>query len=163
MEAIESFVTSPQTMNAVSTLEGVFKNVPHLPKGLRKFFVKIAPWLAGLSGILNVIGGLSSLLNPGGGFFAEVLEQFLQIPTAYFYVTGALQLIAGLFLLLSFSPLKAGRKLGWLYLFWATIVGIGESVAATVFLGMNNIVGMVIGAAFGLYILFELMPHYNKK
>jgi hypothetical protein len=144
------------TNNLVDTLAEWFDKLPTLPANAREILVKIAPWIAlifGLLGVLGALGGLGLLtvFAPlsvlGGG------------PGMAIYGTGfvatILWAISSVLLLLAFPGTKAKRQSGWNLLFWSEVVNLIGSLAAL------NIVGGIVGAVIGFYLLFQIRSFYK--
>ncbi|MBI3341658.1 hypothetical protein HY024_00890 [Candidatus Curtissbacteria bacterium] len=144
--------------NLAKTMEGWFKQLPSLPASAVDVLVNIAPWIALVFGILGVLSGLagfglltafSPLAMMGGvngyglGFIAAI----------GLIVSSVLELAA-------FPGLKARKMSGWNLLFWSEIVSVVASVVGLV-TGGAGIVGSVIGALIGLYLLFQIKPKYK--
>lgn len=154
-------LTGKEAQGFVGKFETVFKGLPHLPKGIVEFLVSITPWLAGLGGIGNVYGGLTGLFfsQRRAGMW-QYVKAYSGIGNGYFIATSILSLLTGALLLMAFTPLK-GRKLnGWMFLFWVNILGLVQSVISMVF-GYGGLVGTLIGAAIGFYVLFEVKKSYK--
>lgn len=152
-------LTDQKAIDLAEKVGKVFEGVPHLPKGLVDFLVKIAPWLVLLGGALSVLGGLSSIV--GNSFNQALLSDFIGISRTYFVVTGIFSLILGALYLMAFKPLKEFEKEGWMYLFWAQIVGVVQSVFMMVYVG-GGFLGTVIGLIIGFYLLYEVKKSYVK-
>ncbi len=153
-------LVNKQAQEMIKPIEDVFKSLPHLPKGLNEFFVKIAPWLTGLGGIFGILGGLSSL--SGGGAASKFLSNFVGVSSTYFLLSGLVSIVSGVLLLFAFNHLRNKKIEGWMLLFWSDVLAIVQSVLSIVYVG-SGIVSSVIGLAIGFYILFEIKPFYNGK
>lgn len=154
-------LTGKEAMGMVKSVEGVFKNVPHLPKGVVDFLVSVAPWLTGLGGVLSIYGGVTSLFLTGRrNELMMYIDRYAGVNSAYFAVLGLFALVVGVLYLMAFKPLKAMKMTGWMYLFWGNVLGIVQGIASLLF-GFGGIVGTVIGAAIGFYFLFEVKPRYK--
>lgn len=154
-------LTDAQAQAFAMKFEEPFKKVPHLPQGLVNFFVSVAPWLVGLGGLLNIVGGLSSILNSGNMGMYGWAAPLVQVNPAYFIIMGVLQIIVGVISLAAFNPLREKMLKGWMLIFWTTILGLVQSIVGLAF-GYSNIVGLIIGALIGFYILFEMKREYKK-
>lgn len=152
-------LTNKQAQGYVKPLEDIFKNLPHLPKGLVDFLVSITPWLAGLAGILSILGGLSSV--SGQQRVNRFMSNLIGISNTYWLLSGIISIIVGVLLLLAFSHLRNKKIEGWMLLFWADILGVIHSVLAIVYLN-SSLVGTIISVLIGFYILFEIKPAYKK-
>lgn len=158
MEAIITQLTSKEALKFIAQVENIFKSVPHLPKGIVEFLVKIAPWLALVGGVLSVIGGISSL---SGGLGAEMSWMRLAgYSSTFFLISGVFQLLAGGLLLLSFKYLKTQHLTGWVLLFWEMVISIVQSIALMALWGGLNVMS-VLWILIWLYVLFEMKPKYK--
>lgn len=138
----------------VKTMEQWFDKLPQLPANVREVLVKIAPWLALVFGVLGVLAslaatGLMAALSPfmvlGGG-----------VGAATGGVVGAvLALVGSVLELASFPGLKDRKMSGWKLAFYSEAVGVISSVVAL------NLVGAVISAAIGFYLLFQIKSYYK--
>ena len=138
-----------------------FGSLPKLPKGFMEFLVKLAPWLVGLSGILQVLSGLQQLL--GQNVIFNMMSDFLPgLSRNYLLISGLFSLIIGLMYLVSFAPLKKRSFDGWMLMFAAFWLGLLESVVFIAMYGTSGIIGTSIGALIGLYFLYQLRPFYKK-
>ncbi len=163
MTNVPAFFTSKSVTDAINQIRPVFKGVPHLPKGLVGFLAAIAPWLAGLGGVLGVFSGLN-MLSMGLGISSNVWYELAGFDSEYFLVSGVLQLASAAVLLWAFKPLKARQKAGWILMFWSMAISILQNLALVILLGnfaTNSLLGTVIGLAIGLYILFEVEGEYK--
>jgi hypothetical protein len=145
-----------EAMGFISKVEEPFKNLPHLPKGLVEFFVKVAPWLALISAILGLISGpLLVFLGSIGSLFT--LSPMLLIGTVGSVV---ILVVNSILLLMAFNPLKNREMKGWVLLFWSNMLGIISAIFSLLG-GSGGIVGSVVGVLIGLYVLFEMKPFYG--
>lgn len=140
-------------LNLVKQLEDTFSKAPHLPKGLNEFFVKIAPYMALLGGVLSLLAGpILGLLS------VLTLNPMIVLMTV---VAAVLSLVNAALLLSAFSPLKNREMRGWLLLFWSDLLGAVQ-VLFSIFLRQASITSL-ISLLIGFYILFEMKSFYSKK
>jgi hypothetical protein len=156
-----NFLTDKGAMAFMSSFEAVFKSVPHLPKGVVNFLVSVAPWLAGLSGILSLYGGVTNLFFSNRVGMATTLKAITGINPAYFTIAGVIAILTGLLMLMAFTPLRNRKLVGWMYLFWVTVLSFTQNVIGLL-MGVGGLVGTLIGAAIGFYLVFELKSAYKK-
>lgn len=154
-------LTNAKARELVAKVEEPFVKLPHLPQGLINFLVAIAPWLVGLGGLFALFGGISSILGSNSLAMMGWVTPLIQINPAYFILSGIVSILVGVLELLAFSPLREKKLEGWMYLFWASVLGIVQSLIGLAF-GFSNIIGLVIGTLIGFYILFELKKEYKK-
>lgn len=138
----------------IKTLEEWFAKLPPLPTGVREFLVAVAPWAALIFGVLGVLfslaaTGILTVLSPfvalGGGLGAAAGN-----------VVGAvLSLVASGLLLAAFPGLKDHRAAGWKMAFWSQAVSVLGSLVAF------NLVGAVVSALIGFYLLFQIKSYYK--
>jgi hypothetical protein len=142
--------------NLMDTIESLFANAPALPVNIKEVLVKYAPILSlifGILGILLGIGGISAL---------TVTSPFAMMGgpnTASAYGVGfiaavALIISSGL-MLAAYSGLKAKKAGGWNMMFWSEVVSIASSLISL------NLVGALISAVVGFYILFQIKSYYK--
>lgn len=154
-----------ESMNALeSWMAPLFEKLPHLPEGGRKFLVTIAPWYALIFGVLGMTAllGLLALLGMGsamGGLGAYGMGVGYGVGDSL--VMLLFGIASSLLLLMAFKGLKAGQKGGWNFLFYAEVVSVAGSVVAVVMTGGYGILGTVIGALIGFYLIFEVRSHYK--
>ncbi len=138
----------------IKTLEEWFAKFPPLPTGAKDVLVKVAPWLALIFGVLGVLmalaaTGVMAVLSPfvalGGGLGAA----------AGGVIGGVLALVSSVLMLLAFPGLRDRRMAGWKYSFYSELVSIVSSLVAF------NLVGAVIGALIGFYLLFQIKSYYK--
>ncbi len=149
-------LTSHEAMDFVKKIEDPFKSLPHLPKGLVEFLVKLAPWLAILGAILGLVAGpLVAIAGSLGTLFS--LSPSILIWTI---VTVVLTLLNSVLLFMAFTPLKERAMKGWMLLFWSNVIGIVEGVVG-LFWSQSSLISTILGIVIGLYILFEMKPFYT--
>lgn len=148
MITLENKEIQKQGDQLVKSLEGVFKQAPHLPANIREILVNIAPWIALIFGILGIIAGLGlvgvSPLALFGGVRASVTV----------LASGVLTLISSVLMLLAYPKLRKRDYAGWMWLFWSELL---SAVAALFSLS----VGSVLGVILGFYLLFEMKSYYK--
>lgn len=164
MKEVVAKLTSPEAYKLVGQVEQPFKSVPHLPASWTEFLAKIIPYLVGLSGVLSVIGGLSTL-SYAIGFNSTLMwvGSYLSLSPIYLFGSALMQLLSGALSLLAFNYLKSRAMTGWMLLFWNMVLGILNSVLTIVFgpaMG-SSLLGAIIGTAIGLYLLFEIKRQYK--
>lgn len=145
----------------IMKMDKFFIKLPHLPKKLLSFISKIIPWFTLLGGI---VGGVAVTLS----FLLTILSLIALDFGLILSMAGSLLLVLlnTLFLIKSFKPLRNNDAVGWIYLFWANILGAVNSV-------INIISGDIIGwqqtsltilmTLVGFYILFEIGSFYEFK
>lgn len=148
-----------QAMHGIEAwLAPIFANFPHIPENGRKVIVDIAPWIVLIFGILGVL----SLLGVGGmgmGGLAYLTSGY-GMPL-YVMVNLLVGLVCAVLLLMSYPGIKARTKKGWNLVFYSQVVSVAGSVIMLVLGGMNYVIGAVIGAIIGFWILFEVRDSYK--
>lgn len=129
------------------------KKAPALPPGAKEVIVKFAPWITlillvlALPAVLALIG-LGTVLAPFaymGGVSAGTGFTLSLVILAISVVLEALA-IPGLF---------KRTKQGWNLVFYSTLLSLVSSLVS------YNIVGGLISALIGLYILFQVRSYYH--
>ena len=137
--------------NLIDKLEFYFgKKAPQLPEEFKTLLVKIMPYAAILA-ILSVIPAIFTLVGLGTifrGFYG------------YEYYRGMNLLIVSQIIVLvlyaiAIPDLFNKKAKGWNFMLYAVLVNIIGFLSTP-----DNIAGVVIGIIIGLYILFQIKPHY---
>ena len=148
-----------QPTGLVATAEETYNRVnpPSLPASIKELLVTFAPWLAILGGVLGLLvfipgallllalSPLAGLAGGGLGYVGTILNLILSVVGAVLSV-------------MSFSGLRKRSYSGWTMSFWATAVYL---VAGLFPLSIGSVLGMLIGGAIGLYVLFQIKPYYD--
>ena len=141
----------------ITTLELYFgKKAPQMPRGLKEFIVKVAPYLiilgviiTGLSllAILPLVLGSSAIYSAMPMMSAYGSHSTLWLGLIIAAATVVLQIMAipGLF--------KRTSK-SWDLVFYASLVGLVHMLISM------NLVVLVINAVISWYILFQVRPYY---
>lgn len=139
------------------TLDEYFgKKAPALPQNIKEILVKIAPYLIIISLIFTIpailaligLGSFVSMLAPAGGAQAVAGIPAMWIGIIFLIPVAILEVMAvpGLF----------SRKIGaWRFMFWAEIISVISSLVQI------NIVGALISAVIGFYLLFQVKGLYK--
>lgn len=160
-KSFKQIFANQKVANVILSMDKIFIKLPHLPKKLRLFISKIIPWLALLGGIVGVIAvALSFLL----AILSLIALDFGLILT----MLGSLLLVLlnTLFLIKSFKPLRNSDAVGWIYLFWANILGTINSAINIIggdIIGWQQISLTILMTLVGFYILFEIGGFYQFK
>lgn len=140
-----------------ATLNEYFgKKAPALPPAAKEFIVKVAPYLAILSAILTLpsillllgLGSAATILAPFGGVRSVAMLPTMWISILILIPVAILNIIAipGLF---------ARKAIAWKYMFWGELISVVSSLVKL------NIVGAIISALIGFYILFQVKSFYK--
>ncbi len=140
-------------------LNNVFKNAPHLPRKVTDILVKIAPYMILVSGLFMITGGLQSIF--GARSFHRLLDLWANIPPVYFYLTGLIQIGAGVLSVMAYKPLKDKQAEGWMMMLLLNLVSIVLNFITLLFF-RQGLFGLLLGALLGFYLLYELRYAYKK-
>lgn len=136
----------------IESMEDFFKKLPQLPANIREVLVKIAPWIALIFGILGVVAGLGAVgVSPVAVMGGVGNSMFL-------LVSGILTIVSSVLMLMAFPKLQKHQYGGWRLLFWSEAVSV---VASLVGITPASIIGAVIGALIGFYLLFQIKSYYK--
>ena len=157
----QNIFAGSKSVQMIQVLDKIFFKLPHLPEKLRKFISKIMPWLVLLGGIVSSIAVLLS-------FFLTVLSLFALDFGLILATVGSLLMILlnALFLIKAFKPLRKYDAVGWIYLFWANVLGIINSVISVTsgnISGWQQISLTFVMTAIGFYLLFEIGNFYTYR
>jgi hypothetical protein len=156
-------LTDKKAVAFISKIEDPFKSLPHLPKSLIDFFVKITPWGVGLGAFFSIYGAIGNLgFGLGMNRMSKIINFYSGVNPLYFFLSATLQLMIALIAIKAFSLLRAKKLEGWIYLFWSNSMAILLSILGFVFIGGSGM-GLLIGALIGYYFLFEIKPAYKAK
>lgn len=135
-------------------MEDWFAKFPPLSPNIREVLVKVAPWLALVFGVLGVFGALAAT-----GIMAA-LSPFMVLGGGLSVAAGGLAgavlaLVSSVLMLMAFSGLRDRKMAGWKWSFYSQLVSVVSSVVAL------NLVGAVVGAMIGFYLLFQIKSYYK--
>jgi len=162
---MNKYLTDPKVMKLIDQVGSYFKDLPHLPKNIVDFLVKVSPWLAGIGGVMSILSSLSmiSVLLNFSPFlrFSQInfgVGPSYMVMTLLFLVS---QLAMGFLLLKAFKPLKERQEIGWIYLYWVMLIGLATSLISLIF-SVQSLIGTVIWLVVDLYLMFEVRSAYKK-
>ncbi|MCL4418940.1 hypothetical protein M1146_02430 [Patescibacteria group bacterium] len=149
------------SQNPLSQLEGTLneyfgKKAPALPQNIKEIIVKIAPYLVIISLIFTIpailvlfgLGSLATMLAPLGG-----ARSVAGVPTMWI---GIILLIPAVLLEIMAVPGLFSKKIAaWRYMYWAQLISIISSLVQL------YIVGAILSAVIGFYILFQVKSLYK--
>lgn len=133
------------------------QKAPQMPMGLKTFLVSIAPYLAilGVAMAVLAIFPLISLSSYGYG----IMSNYGMMQGSYFGSMMIISLVAMIAMagleVMAIPGLFAKTLTGWRYMFYAQLVSLVSSLL------MMNIIGFIIGAVIGFYILFQVKSLYK--
>jgi hypothetical protein len=137
----------------IQSLDGIFgKKAPQLPASVKAFIVKVAPYVIVIGLIFTVVSlfaliplmlGIATLAAYG----AYGSTTSVAIALVFALITGILEVMAlpGLFK-------KTAH--GWNMVFYAQLVSLLGLLLSL------NIIGLIISAVIGFYILFQIRSYY---
>lgn len=156
-------------------LDGVFgdKFPIQLPKAAREWIVKVSPWLALIGGVLSLWASWS--FWRAGHYVNQWVDWANTLSAAYggervthlglmWYVSLIVLLVQAVLMLLAFPGLRDRKKVGWNLVFYSSLVSIVVGVVQLFVsgYGFGNLIGTLIGAAIGMFILFQVRSYYKK-
>ncbi len=162
---------------AETSLAGVFKDIPAIPKSGRDAIVKVMPWLALIFGVLQVLAawgvwGLArtvdraaDIVNTYSAYYAVPAAHISTFDRLAIYVGAVVLLVCGAIGIMAYKPLSARLKRGWDLMFLASLVNLVYAVVA-IFIqnrGIGSFIMSLIGSAIGFYLLFQIQGAYTKK
>jgi len=139
------------------TLDEYFgKKAPALPQNIKEILVKIAPYLVIIGLIFTIpailaligLGSIISTFAPMGGTQAVAGVPAMWVGIIFLIPVAILEAMAvpGLF---------SRKATAWRYVFWAQLITIVSNLVQL------NIVGGIISALIGFYILFQVKSLYK--
>jgi len=160
-----------------AALDGVFgeKASFQLPKDIKELLVKIAPWLALLSGIFGIYTAynmwrVAHFVNEWTDSINRTYGNYgLRAPSSVvdlglvFYISIATMIVFAILALLAFPGLKAKKKIGWNLMFYSMIASVAYGIVSLFYSGggVGSLLSAVIGSVIGMYILFQVRSHYK--
>lgn len=143
-----------------AVLAPLFDNAPHLPEKARNVLVDIAPWIALVFGIL----GVASLLT--GGMLMALMTVFTAGFALLYFVHTLIPVVFSaigiVLLLMAYPGLKERSKRGWNLVFYSQVVQVLGGLLAILTGAISMLVGTVVGALIGFWLLFEVRSHYHE-
>lgn len=150
--------THPKVIKFILTLDKFFLKLPHLPKKFNLFLTTVIPWLALLGGIISSIAVLLSFLLTILSIIALDLSLILSMLGAMLLI-----LLNALLLIKAFKPLRQKNAVGWIYVFWANILGTvnsGLNIATGDIFGWQQVSLTIFLTLLMFYLLFEIGEFY---
>lgn len=150
----------------------VYKNIPFkIPVGAREWIVTYGPWIALVGGVLVVLFAVPALL---------LALSITASTTAYLAAYGATPVVAGpmyylslivlavqlVIMFMAIPMLFKRKRQGWLLMFYSSIVSLVYTVLNTFsygYFGFGTLLGGLIGAAIGFYVLFQIRSYYKAS
>lgn len=161
--------------NLESTIGGWYKKAPHLPKNAQKWLAENVWWLALIGAVLSVLGlfAIVPLLLVALSLSAAVTPYMSVYAPGYAYaglgwlsimISSIGYIVTTILLVMAIGPLKERAKRGWNLLFWSFLINFALTIVADIVaLNFLALVGALIGAAIGGYLLFEIHGYFGVK
>lgn len=135
----------------VGMVEPLFAQLPKLPTNIRVAIVKYAPILGLIFGILGILVGLA-----GFGFMTAFLPlAVLGGGYGTGFIAAIILLVSAVLMLAAYPGLKAHKINGWNLLFWSEVLNLAYGIVSM------NILGGVVAALIGFYLLFQVKSYYK--
>jgi hypothetical protein len=134
---------------------GLYTKVPfHLPATVKELIVKVGPWIT----LIIIILAIPVILAAIGltAFFTPFAMMYGGVHAGFQFLVGGLIGLLSLVLEGMALPGLFSRSLkGWQLLYYATLVNaLGQLIRF-------DVIGLVIGLALSLYVLFEVKSYYK--
>lgn len=163
--------------NLEKTLAGMYKDLPHLPVGLRVWLGQNVWWLVIISvvvsvfavfttvGLLLALLGISSVGLGIAGYYGNYAVGGILGVAWLGALLAVISFVAIAILLgIAVNPLKAGAKKGWNLLFLVALVSLVSNVVGSLMvLNIGSVAWDIITAAISAYFLFEIRDQFGKK
>lgn len=133
------------------------KKAPSLPTNIKDLIVQFAPWITLIMLIVSLplvlfALGLGAIVAP----FAFLAGPTYGVSYGLTYTLSMVVLAVSLVLeAMSIPGLMSRKYAGWKYAYWAILVGVVANLVSF------NIVGGIISALIGFYILFQIKSYYK--
>lgn len=167
------------TTKLETALEDIFvKKAPALPQSAKKVLVDIAPWITLVLGVLSLwsaywlwqwahtVNRIADYVNQWSAALGAPVEPVSRMSFFVWLSLVAMVLQAAIYII-AFSPLKERKISGWKWLFYAlllnVVVGLVGLFNESSYGGFGGLLGTLVGAAIGLYFLFQLKSEYQGK
>ena len=159
------------------TLGKAYKQLPNLPATWQKALVRWAPWLSLIVGLLSLWAAyeiwhwvhLTTQIYNDVNAWSALYGYGPRVVTnhwSFMLWLSVLVLIAeAVIYLLAFPALQATKKAGWDLLFYGALANVayGVVVLFTSYGDLGQLVWSVIGAAIGLYFLYQIRSYYTGR
>lgn len=133
--------------------EYLVKKAPSIPTKLKKFIVKVAPWLVIVSVLLS-LPSLLALFGWGGVMGGMMWRYGYGYRSTYMLamlVLGVSLVLEGL----AIPGLLKMKKNGWQLMFYSILVSTVYSLL------MGSWGGLIVGTLISLYVLFQVKEYYK--
>ncbi len=130
------------------------RTLPPMPFNVKDGFVQVMPWLALINGVLGVVRLLKVFSDSYAISIGVTTDAtFSLLATA---VTVILSLLA-------FTSLRANRRRGWNFLYYAVLISTILNVLSGLLdlpFGVGEILFTLLLSAFELWVLFNIRERY---
>lgn len=155
----ELIFAGQKSVRVIQKLNTFFSRLPHLPKKVINFIVAVLPWLV-------LLGGIVSFIAVSLSFVLAVLSIIALDINLILIMTGSLLMVwlNALLLIKAFKPLRGKNAVGWMYLFWANVLGVVNSLINIInsdISGLDQISLTILLTLLGFYLLFEIAASYT--
>jgi hypothetical protein len=134
-------------------LEPVFLNkFPAFPDNVKEALAQYGPYIML---VLAVLGVLALLTAFGLGSAAIGIGAVAYGSGFNFYVGILSSAVILVMYLMAFNPLKARKRAGWNLIYYALLISVASSLIQL------NILGAIIGAVIGFWVLFQVREKYS--
>ena len=158
-------------------LVDVSKKLPQLPKNIKKVLADIAPWASLVGAVFSIwaiwtlwswahaVSGLAKWANELNAIYGTGQRVAVERMTVTVWIGLAILLVEAILLLVAFPALRKYAKSGWNLLFLMSIVNLvyGVVMMFSLYGGIGNLFGTIIGAVIGWYVLFQIREIYLGK
>ncbi|MDQ1089624.1 MULTISPECIES: hypothetical protein [unclassified Siphonobacter] len=134
-------------------LEPLFlRKLPPMPFNVKDGFVQVMPWIALINGILGIVRLIKVYSDSYAISYGVTTEAtFSLLATA---VTSILSLLA-------FTSLRANRRRGWNFLYFAVLISTVLNLLSGVLdFGIGEILFTLLFSTFELWVLFNIRERY---
>jgi hypothetical protein len=172
-KAIETKLSGPLAP-VENALNGVFgeKSGIALPKNAKEWLVKVAPWLALISGVLGIFSAIglwraAHYVNEWVDYANQLTEQLGGPTTNHLGLTFWLSLVVmvlfAILSLLAFPGLKNRKKTGWNLIFYSSLAQVLYGVVSLFYSGggFGSFIMSIIWAVIGFFLLFQIRSYYK--
>ena len=143
------------------------KNPAKLPEGVRSWLAKNSWWLAGVGGVVTLLGAVqmwnvAHWTSSLGEFYSAI--GYTSNIGLWWYLLLIVTIIEGVALLIAAPKLKNMKLSGWRLLFYLSLLGIVIGIISllTPGYGLSYLIGVVIGVAIGWTILMQIRDKFSK-
>lgn len=130
------------------------RTLPPMPFNVKDGFVQVMPWLALINGLLGVVRLLK--------VFSDSYAISIGVTSdATFSLLATV--VTVVFSLLAFTPLRANRRRGWNFLYYAVLISTVLNVLSGLLdfpFGVGEILFTLLFSAFELWVLFNIRERY---